>query len=205
MAAGITDDEWDTLSPENFETPSLLRAVDAVDALRQTPRWSGSGVMSPPPRYPTTYDDYRTQLLPWEACEARLARYCQDVGLPLSGGELVATLRRRLGELATEVDDGFPDNSELTIDSAGTPHLKRQRPKPLPADLQEFHAIFFQNFNGRNQSSAQACKSTGYEGQKTLNSREQNAHCVIFHQVRGALGWLRLYQYCPKSGPRSGN
>lgn len=38
MAAGITDDEWDTLSPENFETPSLLRAVDAVDALRQTPR-----------------------------------------------------------------------------------------------------------------------------------------------------------------------
>ena len=38
MAAGITDDEWDTLSPENFETPSLLRTVDAVDGLRQTPR-----------------------------------------------------------------------------------------------------------------------------------------------------------------------
>ncbi len=84
------------------------------------------------------YDDYRTQLLPWEECEVRLARYCQDVELPMSGGELVATLRRRLGELATEVDNGFPDNSELMIDSDGTPHLKRQRPKPLPADLQAF-------------------------------------------------------------------
>jgi hypothetical protein len=34
MAAPITDDEWDKLSPENFETHSLLRAVDAVDELR---------------------------------------------------------------------------------------------------------------------------------------------------------------------------
>jgi len=84
------------------------------------------------------YDDYRAQLLPWDECEARLARYCQDVQLPASGAELVATLRRRLGELATEVDNGFPENSELTIDLDGTPHLKRQRPKPLPADLQAF-------------------------------------------------------------------
>jgi len=34
MTARITDDEWDKLSPENFETHSLLRAVDAVDELR---------------------------------------------------------------------------------------------------------------------------------------------------------------------------
>lgn len=34
MAARITDDEWDKLSPESFETHSLLRAVDAVDELR---------------------------------------------------------------------------------------------------------------------------------------------------------------------------
>ena len=30
MTVRITDDEWDKLSPENFETHSLLRAVDAV-------------------------------------------------------------------------------------------------------------------------------------------------------------------------------
>jgi hypothetical protein len=34
MVARITDEEWDKLSPENFETHSLLRAVDAVDELR---------------------------------------------------------------------------------------------------------------------------------------------------------------------------
>ena len=34
MAARITDEEGDKLSPENFETHSLLRAVDAVDELR---------------------------------------------------------------------------------------------------------------------------------------------------------------------------
>jgi len=34
MAARMTDAEWDKLSPENFETHLLLRAVDDVDALR---------------------------------------------------------------------------------------------------------------------------------------------------------------------------
>ena len=34
MPMRITDEEWDELSPENFETHSLLRAVDVVDELR---------------------------------------------------------------------------------------------------------------------------------------------------------------------------
>ncbi len=34
MTTRITNEEWDKLSPENFETHSLLRAVDAVDELR---------------------------------------------------------------------------------------------------------------------------------------------------------------------------
>ena len=34
IAARITDDEWDELTPENFDTTALLRAVDAVDVLR---------------------------------------------------------------------------------------------------------------------------------------------------------------------------
>jgi len=33
MAVRITDEEWEKWSPENFETHSLLRAVDAVDEL----------------------------------------------------------------------------------------------------------------------------------------------------------------------------
>lgn len=34
MTISITDDEWDELAPENFDTTALLRAVDAVDVLR---------------------------------------------------------------------------------------------------------------------------------------------------------------------------
>ncbi|VVQ17469.1 hypothetical protein PS938_04424 [Pseudomonas fluorescens] len=30
----ISNEKWDELSPENFETAALLRAVDAVDDLR---------------------------------------------------------------------------------------------------------------------------------------------------------------------------
>ncbi len=34
MTINTTDEEWDELSPENFETAALLCAVDAVDELR---------------------------------------------------------------------------------------------------------------------------------------------------------------------------
>ena len=34
MATSINDEEWDELSPENFETAALLRAVDAINELR---------------------------------------------------------------------------------------------------------------------------------------------------------------------------
>lgn len=32
--ATITDEEWGGLSPENFDTMTLLRAIDAVDEMR---------------------------------------------------------------------------------------------------------------------------------------------------------------------------
>jgi hypothetical protein len=34
MAISITDEEWDELTPENFDTTALLRAVDAIDEMR---------------------------------------------------------------------------------------------------------------------------------------------------------------------------
>ena len=34
MAISITDEEWDELTPESFDTTALLRAVDAVDEMR---------------------------------------------------------------------------------------------------------------------------------------------------------------------------
>ena len=34
MGEQITNAEWEKISPDNFETASLLRAVDAIDDLR---------------------------------------------------------------------------------------------------------------------------------------------------------------------------
>ena len=84
------------------------------------------------------YADYRTQLLSWEECSARLLTYCDEVEIPLSGNALVADLRHRLNELADKVDKGFPANSEFSIDADGTPHLKIQRAKPPPTALKAF-------------------------------------------------------------------
>jgi TnpA family transposase len=84
------------------------------------------------------YDDYRTQLLPWQECEARLGAYCAAVDVPASGHDLATNLRQQLNTLAEQVNTGFPDNSELSIDPDGTPHLKLQRAKPLPVDLNAF-------------------------------------------------------------------
>jgi len=33
MAISITDEEWDALAPENFDTTALLRTVDAIDKM----------------------------------------------------------------------------------------------------------------------------------------------------------------------------
>jgi TnpA family transposase len=84
------------------------------------------------------FDDYRKQLLPWDQCKPLLNNYCQAVGLPISGGDFVAALRHRLDDLAPQVDNDFPGNSELTIDLDGTPHLKRQKTTPLPEGLRAF-------------------------------------------------------------------
>ncbi len=34
MVISISDEEWDELSPENFDTTALLRTVDAIDDMR---------------------------------------------------------------------------------------------------------------------------------------------------------------------------
>ncbi|MCY1741043.1 DUF4158 domain-containing protein, partial [Ensifer sp. SL37] len=85
-----------------------------------------------------TFDDYRTQLLPWSDCEARLANYCGALGLPGSGEQLVGQLRQELTATAGAVDAGFPSNVELTIDADGVPHLKQLKAKCQPEGLLAF-------------------------------------------------------------------
>jgi len=86
------------------------------------------------------FGDYRTQLLPWKTCQPRVEGYCEALSMPRTGRELVAQLKNELTELAAKVDSGFPDNSELSIDEDGVPHLKKQIARPQPAGLVAFEA-----------------------------------------------------------------
>ena len=84
------------------------------------------------------FDDYRTQLLPWSQCESRLEEYCAGVGMPSDGDAFVAVLKAELTVMAVGVDIGFPENTELTIDKDGSPHLKQQDAKKAPDGLAAF-------------------------------------------------------------------
>lgn len=85
-----------------------------------------------------TYADYRQQLLTWDECVPRLAAYCQALQFAPTAAGFVAQLRERLRDVAHRVDTTYPENTELTIDKEGTPHLKRLAAQPVPED---FHTL----------------------------------------------------------------
>jgi len=87
-----------------------------------------------------TFADYRAQLLPWAECEARLPAYCAALGIPERGEDFAAALKAELTALAAEVDDGFPANTEFSVDADGTPHLKQLATTEQPAGLAEFES-----------------------------------------------------------------
>jgi Tn3 transposase DDE domain/Domain of unknown function (DUF4158) len=87
------------------------------------------------------YADYRHQLLPMDECLARLPAYCQALQLAPTASGFVTELRERLREVSHRVDATYPDNTELTIDEAGTPHLKRLQAQPVPEELQTIEAL----------------------------------------------------------------
>ncbi len=87
------------------------------------------------------YADYRQQLLPWSVCIPRLPAYCQALQIPARAASFVAHLQARLRAVTERVDASFPDNTELTIDAAGKPHLKRLTAQPLPTELATLEAL----------------------------------------------------------------
>lgn len=84
------------------------------------------------------YADYRQQLLSWEECEPKVAEYCASLNLPSTAKEFVQHLRQELTSLAEKVDEAFPDNSDLTIDADGRPHLRRTPKRKVPENMEEF-------------------------------------------------------------------
>lgn len=84
------------------------------------------------------FADYRAQLLPWTECQPRIAAYCDALGLAANGKDFVAHLKTELTSAADAVDCGFAQNTALTIDASGTPHLKQMRADAPPEGMAAF-------------------------------------------------------------------
>jgi TnpA family transposase len=87
------------------------------------------------------YADYRQQLLAWDECLPRVPVYCQALQFASTASDFVAELRERLREASHRVDATYPENTALTIDHEGTPHLKRLPAHPTPEALQTIEAV----------------------------------------------------------------
>ncbi len=85
-----------------------------------------------------TYPDSRKQLLPWEECLLYLEGYCAASGLASNAKDFVQELKTKLSSVAKEVDASFPDNTELSIDDEGKPHLKRLLAQAKPEGREDF-------------------------------------------------------------------
>jgi TnpA family transposase len=70
-----------------------------------------------------TYATWQSQLLSWEECEPLVAGYCAEVGLPTAASEFRRELQSAMGALASSVDQGYPDNADLSLDEDGRPVL----------------------------------------------------------------------------------
>jgi hypothetical protein len=79
-----------------------------------------------------SFADHRQQLLPWQECAPLIEEYCNRMELPDNAAEFTNNLRTLLTEKAAAVDQKYPQNGELTINSAGEPVLSRVTAREIP-------------------------------------------------------------------------
>lgn len=84
--------------------------------------------------YSENYNDYRNQLISWHQYEKEVVQYSELVGLPISPKEFVHKLRKELSEVATKIDNQFPNNELVDINKDGLviyKHEKSEEPSIL--------------------------------------------------------------------------
>jgi TnpA family transposase len=96
------------------------------------------------------YADYRLQLLSWSDCLPLLDEYCSNLGLPNNSNDFVEHLKSWLDETAKQVDDGYPNNSQIVINEEGEPVLKRQLKKADNPSLKALESLIEERMPERN-------------------------------------------------------
>ncbi|MGW6215804.1 Tn3 family transposase [Streptomyces sp. NPDC055109] len=73
------------------------------------------------------FGDWTKMLLPWAQVEPQIPQFWEQAGIPATADGFVDNLRQQLIRIADEVDAGYPDNADLTIDPiTGVPSLKHR-------------------------------------------------------------------------------
>ena len=106
------------------------------------------------------FADYREQLLPWQECEALLTDYCRDLGIASTAQGFVFQLWIGLRCVATEVDEGYPNQTELVIGEDGVPVLKKFPTRETPPEFPAFEAAVLEAMPER--SILEALRNTAY-------------------------------------------
>ncbi len=73
-----------------------------------------------------SYANLHAQLMTWDECRPLAADFCAQAGIPAEAAELVAYYRDELVRTASQVDAGYPANTDLVLDG-DRPVLKRRK------------------------------------------------------------------------------
>ena len=74
-----------------------------------------------------SFSNYREELIDDANSESLILSYCQQLGLPNNAKAFVRHLREDLTTLSRQVDQAYPELSELVIDEFGNPTLKKRK------------------------------------------------------------------------------
>jgi TnpA family transposase len=96
------------------------------------------------------YADYREQLLSWKDCQPLVETYCQQLGFPSKAEDFVENLKSLLTQTASEVDQGYPNNTSVVISDQGEPVLKRPPANCESASLKNLEALISERMPERN-------------------------------------------------------
>ncbi|MGW7824106.1 Tn3 family transposase [Streptomyces puniciscabiei] len=111
------------------------------------------------------FGDWTTMLLPWDQVKPSVAEFCEQAGLPRTAGGFVDNLKQQPTQVAKEVDAGYPDNADLTIDPAtSVPSLKQRTDRERSASAAALKAELDQRLPARGifEHLARAAHWTGW-------------------------------------------
>jgi hypothetical protein len=109
MAAAITEKEWNTLTPETFDTMGLLHAVDAIDELRADLN-DGDGGAPPQLRTDLLHLHQKAMAVFNEGSRSQVAELFELAGELEDQVSTMTTLLERVEETLAGLTKLYPDS-----------------------------------------------------------------------------------------------